>query len=64
MDVKTIRFWKVARRAGTYVWPVTDVGHAGKLVVWVNIEDIFDGQGSIEDVSFGRMYDTFGFPSF
>ena len=40
-----------------------NVSHAGELVVWVDIEDVFDGQGSTEEVSSGGMDDALGLAS-
>ena len=40
-----------------------NVGHAGKLVIWVDIEDIFDGQSRAQKVSTGGVNDTLGLAS-
>ena len=40
----------------------TNIGHACKLVVWVDIEHVFDSQGSTEKVPARRMNDTVRFP--
>jgi hypothetical protein len=37
----------------------SDIGHAGELVVWVNVKDVFDGKLSSEEVSRGRVDNSF-----
>ena len=39
----------------------TDIGHAGKLVIGVNIEHIFYRQCSAEKIAASCVHDTFGF---
>jgi hypothetical protein len=38
-----------------------DVSHAGKAVVGVDIEDVFDGEGAAEEVPGCGVHDAFGF---
>jgi Ca2+-binding RTX toxin-like protein len=40
-----------------------DIGHAGELVLGVDIEDVLDGQGSSEKVTSSGVNDTFWFAS-
>lgn len=35
-----------------------NIGHAGKLIIGVDIEDIFYSQGRTEQVTASRVYDT------
>lgn len=41
----------------------TDIGHAGKLVIWVNVEDILDGQSSAKEVTTSGVDNTLGLSS-
>lgn len=38
----------------------TNVSHASKLVIWVNIEDVFDGQSGTKQVPGCGMKDSLG----
>jgi hypothetical protein len=39
----------------------TDISHAGELVIWVDIENVFYSDGGAKEVSAGGMNDTLGF---
>lgn len=39
----------------------SDIRHAGELVVWVNVKDVFDGKLGAEEVSSSRVHDSLGF---
>lgn len=39
----------------------TDISHAGELVVWVNIENVFYSEGGAKEVSTSGMNDALGF---
>jgi len=40
----------------------SNIGHAGELVIRVDIENIFDGDEGPEQIASSAVYDTFGFP--
>jgi hypothetical protein len=50
-------------------WPLrvtsdpTDVGHAGKLVIRMDIKDVFNSKSSTEEITASRVHDTFRFAS-
>lgn len=38
----------------------SNVGHTGKAVTFVHVEDVFHGEGGTEEVASGGVDDTFG----
>jgi hypothetical protein len=38
-----------------------DIGHAGEPVIGVDVEDVFQGEGSTEQIAARRVHETLGF---
>jgi hypothetical protein len=52
--------WSSNERYSRVASDPTDIGHAGELVLGVDIKDILDGQGSAEEVTTSGVDDTLG----
>ena len=40
-----------------------DVGHAGEAVIWVDVEDVLDGESGAQEVATGGVDDALGLAS-